>query len=52
LRTKPLHSAEPGVAPLGNDLKQPAHPRGFCAQVSAPEVDGICVLGQPSWICN
>ena len=27
-------------------LKQPAHPRGFCAQVSAPEVDGICVLGQ------
>ena len=27
-------------------LKQPAHPRGFCAQVSAPEVDGICVLGK------
>jgi len=27
-------------------LRQPAHPRGFCAQVSAPEVDGICVLGQ------
>jgi nitrous oxidase accessory protein NosD len=27
-------------------LRQPAHPRGFCAQVSAPEVDGICVLGR------
>jgi nitrous oxidase accessory protein NosD len=27
-------------------LRQPAHPRGFCAQVSAPEVDGICVLGK------
>ena len=27
-------------------LTQPAHPTGFCAQVSAPEVDGICVLGQ------
>ena len=27
-------------------LMPPKTPRGFCAKVSAPEVDGICVLGQ------
>jgi len=26
-------------------LKQPAHPRGLCAQATAPEVDGLCVVG-------
>jgi nitrous oxidase accessory protein NosD len=26
-------------------LRQPAHPRGLCAQAAAPEVNGICVLG-------
>jgi hypothetical protein len=26
-------------------LKQPAHPRGLCARLDAPEVPGICVLG-------
>jgi hypothetical protein len=26
-------------------LRQPAHPRGLCAQATAPEVDGICVIG-------
>lgn len=26
-------------------LRQPAHPRGLCAQATAPEVDGLCVVG-------
>src|SRR3954465_9436740 len=26
-------------------LRQPAHPRGLCAQAAAPEGDGICVIG-------
>jgi hypothetical protein len=33
---------------IGRDvtLLPPATPRGFCPQFSAPEVDGICVLGR------
>jgi nitrous oxidase accessory protein NosD len=27
-------------------LRQPATPRGLCARLAAPEVDGICVLGR------